>query len=143
MDVKDHDPSGITALLQELKDSINSKARKRAAATKFMFRSSRSSYFSENRMGKFLDLALNRSSAFKGAVGFVNDVIAEKYPLTRSKLLTWFTPVSKKIVYSKPSNYGLKNYCVALSGPPLDLNDYSLAPPTRRLQTNRTASTNG
>ena len=51
---------------------------------------------------------------------------------------------SKKIVYSKPSNYGLKNYCVALSGPPLDLNDYSLAPPTRRLQNrNRTASTNG
>jgi len=51
---------------------------------------------------------------------------------------------SKKIVYSKPSNYGLKNYCVALSGPPLDLNDYSLAPPTRRLQNrNRTANTNG
>ena len=50
--------------------------------------------------------------------------------------------ISKKIV--KPSNYGLKNYCVALSGPPLDLNDYSLAPPTRRLQNrNRTASTNG
>jgi hypothetical protein len=41
---------------------------------------------------------------------------------------------SKKIVYSKPSNYGLKNNCVALSGPPLGLNDYSLAPPTRRLQ---------
>jgi hypothetical protein len=50
---------------------------------------------------------------------------------------------SKKIVYSKPSNYGLKNYCVALSGPPLGLNDYSLAPPTRRLQTNKTASING
>jgi hypothetical protein len=28
-------------------------------------------------MGKFLDLALNRSSAFKGAAGFVNDVITE------------------------------------------------------------------
>ena len=54
------------------------------------------------------------------------------------------TSLSKKIVYSKPNNYGLKNYCVALSGPPLDLNDYSLAPPTRRLQNrNRTASTNG
>ena len=38
---------------------------------------------------------------------------------------------SKKIVYSRPSNYGSKNYCVALSGPPLGLNDYSLAPPTR------------
>jgi hypothetical protein len=50
---------------------------------------------------------------------------------------------SKKIVYSRPSNYGSKNYCVALSGPPLGLNDYSLAPPTRRLQQNRTASTNG
>ena len=33
--------------------------------------------------------------------------------------------LSKKIVYSKPSNYGLKNYCAALSGPPLGLNDYS------------------
>jgi hypothetical protein len=42
---------------------------------------------------------------------------------------------SKKIVYSKPNNYGLKNYCVTLSGPPLGLNDYSLAPPTRRSQT--------
>ena len=76
-EAKDHTPAGITALLQELKASINSKARKRATATKFMFRSSRSTYFSENRMGKFLDLALNRSSAFKGAVGFVNDVFSE------------------------------------------------------------------
>jgi hypothetical protein len=51
---------------------------------------------------------------------------------------------SKKIVYSKPKNYGLKNYCVALSGPPLGLNDYSLAPLTRRSQNkNRTASING
>jgi hypothetical protein len=72
-EAKDHTPAGITALLQELKDSINSKARKRATATKFMFRSFRSTYFSENRIGKFLELALNRSSAFKGAVGFVND----------------------------------------------------------------------
>jgi hypothetical protein len=40
---------------------------------------------------------------------------------------------SKKIVYSRPSNYGFKDYCVDLSGPPLDLNAYSLAPaPTRR-----------
>ena len=38
-EAKDHTPAGITALLQELKDSINSKARKRATATKFMFRS--------------------------------------------------------------------------------------------------------
>jgi hypothetical protein len=46
---------------------------------------------------------------------------------------------SKKIVYSKPNNCGPKNYCVALSGPPLGINDYSLAPPTRRLQNkNRT-----
>jgi hypothetical protein len=66
-EAKDHTPAGITALLQELKESINSKAHKRATATKFMFRSSRSTYFSENRMGKFLDLALNRSSAFRGA----------------------------------------------------------------------------
>ena len=38
------------------------------------------------------------------------------------------TPVtfSKKIVHSKPNNYDRKNYCVALSGPPLGLNDYSL-----------------
>ena len=43
--------------------------------------------------------------------------------------------ISKKIVYSKRNNYDRKNYCVALSGPPLGLNDYSLAPPTRRLQT--------
>jgi hypothetical protein len=50
---------------------------------------------------------------------------------------------SKKIVNSKPSNYGLKDYCIALSGPPLGLNDYSLAPPSRRLQQIRTASTNG
>jgi hypothetical protein len=35
-ETKDHTPAGITALLQELKDSTNSKARKRAAATKFM-----------------------------------------------------------------------------------------------------------
>jgi hypothetical protein len=51
---------------------------------------------------------------------------------TNNKLYLFF---SKKIVYSKPNNYDRENYCVALSGPPLDLNDYSLAPPTRRLQT--------
>jgi hypothetical protein len=37
---------------------------------------------------------------------------------------------SKNIVYSRPSNYGSKNCCAALAGPPLGLNDYSLAPPT-------------
>jgi hypothetical protein len=38
---------------------------------------------------------------------------------------------SKKIVYSRPINYGSKNHCVDLSGPPLGLNDYSLEPSTR------------
>jgi hypothetical protein len=68
------------------------------------------------------------------------DTLNALYTLTpqiRGKLF------SMKIVYSRPSNYGSKNYCVALSGPPLGLNDYSLAPPTRRLQTNRTTSING
>jgi hypothetical protein len=64
--------------------------------------------------------------------------------LQRPVSVTVATGFSKKIVYSKPSNYGLKNYCVAISGPPLGLNDYNLAPPTRRSQNkNRTASING
>jgi hypothetical protein len=41
-------------------------------------------------------------------------------------------PFSKKIVYSRPATYGSKNYCVDLSGPPLGLNDYNIAPlPTK------------
>ena len=39
-----------------------------------MFRSKRSTYFSENRMGKFLQLALNRYHIFCGTVGYINDV---------------------------------------------------------------------
>ena len=72
------------------------------------------------------------------------DAVQEDAKVAAAKTKRSKKQFSKKIVYSKPSNYGLKNYCVALSGPPLDLNDYSLAPPTRRLQNrNRTASTNG
>jgi hypothetical protein len=49
-----------TKLVQDWRDQTNSKARKRAVATKFMFRTKISSYFSEHRMGNFLQLALNR-----------------------------------------------------------------------------------
>ena len=71
---EDKSPQGLAKLVQGWREQINSKARKRAVATKFMFRTKRSSYFSENRMGKFLQLALNRFSTFRGTVGFVNDV---------------------------------------------------------------------
>ena len=47
-----------------------------------------------------------------------------RYP-TPDKIYPFCTWRTSWIVYSKPSNYGLKNYCVALSGPPLGLNDYS------------------
>ena len=51
---EDKSPQGLAKLVQGWREQINSKARKRAVATKFMFRTKRSSYFSENRMGKFL-----------------------------------------------------------------------------------------
>jgi hypothetical protein len=50
---------------------------------------------------------------------------------THTHLLETCPSLSKKIVYSRPSNYGSKNCCVDLSGPPLGLNDYDIAPPTR------------
>ena len=71
---EDKSPQGLTKLVQGWRDQINNKARKRAVATKFMFRSKRSSYFAENRMGKFLQLALNRYNTFRGTVGYINDV---------------------------------------------------------------------
>jgi hypothetical protein len=45
----------------------------------------------------------------------------------------------KEIFFKEDSLFQAKQlwpkiYCVALSGPPLGLNDYSLASPTRRLQ---------
>jgi hypothetical protein len=96
-----------------------------------------------------LKKALNRGSDFVGVVAVrtahgISTITAEVISHTTKRMqegfFTWRQEIppyyffSKKIVYSKPSNYGLKKYCVALSGPPLGLNDYSLAPPTRRLQ---------
>jgi hypothetical protein len=71
----DQTRSGLRNLRQTLIDQINNKARKRAAATRHMFRNKRSTYFSENRMGRFISLVLNRSNPFKGAIGFYNDPI--------------------------------------------------------------------
>ena len=69
----DQSRSGLRNLRQTLVDQINNKARERAAATRHMFRSKRSSYFSENRMGRFISLVLNSSNPFKGAIGYYND----------------------------------------------------------------------
>ena len=71
----DQSRSGLRTLRQTLIDQINSKARKRAAATRHMFRNKRSTYFSENRMGRFISLVLNRSNPFKGAIGYYNDPV--------------------------------------------------------------------
>jgi hypothetical protein len=71
----DQSRSGLRNLRQTLIEQINSKARKRAAATRHIFRNKRSTYFSENIMGRFISLVLNRSNPFKGAIGFYNDPI--------------------------------------------------------------------
>jgi hypothetical protein len=53
-------------------------------------------------------------------------------PRFRSVLLSVERVFSKKIVYiPSQATTAFKNYCVALARPPLGLNDYSLAPPTR------------
>ena len=70
-----HSGSARASLRQTLVAQINSKARKRAAATRHMFRNKRSTFFSENRMGRFISLALNRSNPFKGAIGYYNDPV--------------------------------------------------------------------
>ena len=60
------------------------------------------------------------------------NVCKESRPFLFGFALSPETFFLKKIVCSRPSTYSLKNYCGDLSGPPLGLNDYSLAPPTRR-----------
>jgi hypothetical protein len=85
-------PQGLTKLVQGWRDQINSKARKRAVATKFMFRSKRSSYFSENCRGKFLQLALNRYNTFQGNTSTMWNTTPSRQ--TRNKPFTWSTPES-------------------------------------------------